>query len=97
MTPGQDAVQVVATPAAPKSGFLSSEFVVTLMGMGALAVPGIPAQYHPLLMAVAGLYVAARTVLKAVHALGYASSVPDLPALPAGSTVLTTSTTTVPK
>lgn len=92
-----DAVQTTATPQAPKSGFLSSEFVTTILGMVALAIPGIPAQYHPLIVATAGLYVAARTVLKAVHALGYASSVPDLPALPAGSTVLTTSTTTVPK
>ena len=79
--------------AAPKPGFMSSEFVVTLVGMLSLMIPGIPDKYMPLVIAAGGVYVAARTALKAVHTLGYASSIPDLPALPplpAGSTTITT-------
>ena len=80
-------------PTAPKSGFMSSEFAMTMLTIVGLAIPGIPQQYHPLMMAMAGVYVAARTLLKSVHALGYAQSIPDLPALPA----ININTTTTPQ
>lgn len=103
MTPQTDVpAVVVATPTlpttAPKSGFVSSEFVATVLGMIALMVPGIPDQYMPLIAAIVGVYAACRTLLKVLHTMGYVKSVPDLPALPslpAGS--VTTSTTVVPK
>lgn len=65
--------------AAPKIGYASSEFATTVAAAVAIASGHIPANYLPLFTAVTGLYVAARTVLKAVHALGYAKQVPDLP------------------
>lgn len=80
--PVDDKVQTTATPAAtatPKTGFASSEFTTTVAAAVAIASGHIPANYLPLFTAVTGLYVAARTVLKAVHALGYAKQVPDLP------------------
>lgn len=82
-------------PTAPKPGWQSSELYVTIVTMAQLAIPAIPEQYHTLIAAVGGVYVAARTLLKAAHSLGYANSVPDLPALPAGTTQ--TTTTVVPK
>lgn len=80
----------VPLPATPAQGLKTTEFITTLLTMAALLIPGIPSQYLPAVAAVGGLYVASRTLLKAVHALGYAKSVPDLPALPAGSTTITT-------
>lgn len=81
--PVDDKVSTAATPAAkaatPKIGYASSEFATTVAAAVAIASGHIPANYLPLFSAVTGLYVAARTVLKAVHALGYAKAVPDLP------------------
>ena len=88
------------TAAKPVSGFISSEFAATLLTMVSLVIPGIPDKYLPFVIAVSGMYTAARTVLKAVHALGYAPKVPDLPAIPpqlqvpAPGTTTTTITTT---
>ena len=67
---------------APVIGFKSSEFVTVLGSIVAIGSGHIPANYVPLVSALAGLYVAARTVLKAVHVLGYAKQVPDLPEIP---------------
>lgn len=93
-----DVNAVPAPPVKPSMGFISSEFAGTLLTMAALIVPGIPEKYLPLVIAVSGIYTAARTVLKAVHVLGYAKAVPDLPAIPAGLPGSTTTTiTTVPK
>lgn len=90
--------EVTAVPTKPTMGFISSEFAATLLTMATLIVPGIPTKYLPLVIAVSGIYTAARTVLKAVHVLGYAKAVPDLPAIPAGLPGSTTTTiTTVPK
>lgn len=86
--------------AQPVKGFLSSEFVVTVFAVVSMASHAIPIQYAPLVAAVVGVYTAARTLLKVVHAFGWAKALPDLPAIPAalqlppGST--TTSVTTVP-
>lgn len=63
----------------PTSGFKSSEFLTTIGTMVALGSNLIPPQYAPIVAAVGGVYVAARTLLKAVHAMGYAKNVPDLP------------------
>ena len=73
------AATIPTVSAAPKTGFASSEFTTTLAAALAIGSGHIPANYLPLFTAVTGLYVAARTVLKAVHALGYAKAVPDLP------------------
>lgn len=86
---------VPANPPAqiPLSGFKSSEFVATILAMVALTVPGIPDKYMPFIIGIAGVYTACRSLLKAIHTLGYAKAVPDLPAippLPAGSTTITT-------
>ena len=71
------------TPAAkPTTGYKSSEFAITVVSAGALASGLVPANYHPLVAAIAGVYVACRTLLKVVHALGYAKQIPDLPDLP---------------
>ena len=86
--------------AVPKAGWQSTELYVTLVTMAQLAIPAIPEQYHALIAAVGGVYVAARTLLKVVHTLGYAKGVPDLPALPAlpaGTTQTQTTVTQVPK
>lgn len=69
----------MTTPVTPKSGFVSSEFFVTVGTMITLITPGIPHQYQPIMAALGGIYVAARTLLKAVHAAGFAKSIPDLP------------------
>ena len=68
--------------AAPTTGYKSSEFAVTVASAAAIASGLVPAHYQPLLLALAGVYTSARTLLKVVHALGYAKQVPDLPALP---------------
>lgn len=89
---------VGALPPAPTPGYRSTEFLATMMAAVSLASGAIPAQYAPLVAGVVGVYVAARTLLKAAHAMGYAKSIPDLPALPplpAGATV--TQVTQVPK
>jgi len=71
---------------APSSGFTSSEFAATAVSVIGFASGLIPQQYTPLIAAVVGVYVAARTLLKVVHALGYAKQVPDLPEIPAALT-----------
>lgn len=94
-----EAQPTTALPAVPTAGFKSSEFAATLASAVAIGSGYIPAHYIPLFTAVTGLYVACRTVLKAVHALGYAKSLPDLPSLPElppGTTVTQSSTTQVP-
>ena len=81
--PVDDKVQTTATPAAkafvPTSGFKSSEFTAIVATAVAIGSGHVPTNLQPLVAALVGLYVAARTVLKAVHALGYAKAVPDLP------------------
>jgi len=72
-----------APAAAPATGYKSSEFAVTVASAVALGSGLVPAHYQPLVVALAGVYTSARTLLKVVHALGYAKQVPDLPALPA--------------
>lgn len=74
----------VTTPvtSTPTAGFKSTEFGATVLAGLALSSGAIPAQYAPLVAAVAGVYVACRTLLKAAHALGYAKAIPDLPAIP---------------
>ena len=86
------AVGVTATPVA---GVNSTEFYTTLATVAGVLLNQVPQQYVPLVAGLSGLYVACRTLLKAVHVLGYAKAVPDLPQLPAGATA--TSVTTVPK
>ncbi len=76
--------------AAPARGYTTTEFGVTIASLLGMASGLIPQQYVPLVAGVAGVYVACRTLLKAAHALGYAKSIPDLPALPPGSTTITT-------
>ena len=102
MTPLNDTPEAAASAntgvaQAPAIGFISSEFAVTAVTLLGLLLQAVPQQYAPLVAAVAGVYVAARTLLKAVHTLGYVRSIPDLPALPAGSTVTNVTTTQVPK
>ena len=70
------------TYAAPSAGFKSSEFLTTVVSAVALSSGYVPPHYSALVASIAGLYVAARTFLKAVHALGYTKNVPDLPQLP---------------
>lgn len=82
--PVDDQVQkAAATPSAkafaPTSGFKSSEFSAIVATAVAIGSGHVPPDLQPLVAALVGLYVAARTVLKAVHALGYAKQVPDLP------------------
>ena len=71
-----------APAAAPTTGYKSSEFAVTVASAVALGSGLVPAHYQPLVVALAGVYTSARTLLKVVHALGYAKAVPDLPNLP---------------
>lgn len=68
--------------AGPTIGFKSSEFATTLATVVAIGSGHIPSNYVPLMAALAGLYAALRTTLKAVHALGYGKAIPDLPNLP---------------
>jgi hypothetical protein len=81
--------------ATPKAGWQSSELYVTLVAMAQMAIPALPDQYKAVIVAMGGVYVAARTLLKCVHAAGYAKQVPDLPQLPAGT--VQTTVTQVPK
>lgn len=73
----------------PKPGWQSTEFATTLVAAIALASGAIPERYAPIAAAIAGLYVACRTALKMLHVSGFAKNVPDLPALPPGSTKTT--------
>jgi hypothetical protein len=66
----------------PTSGYKSSEFLTTLLSVIALGSNSIPHEYVPFVVALSGVYVAARTLLKAVHAMGYAKALPDLPDVP---------------
>jgi hypothetical protein len=82
----------------PVAGFKSTELWVSVGSVVAFALGQVPQQYAPLVAAIVGVYSAGRTLLKVVHAMGYAKQIPDLPAaptLPPGTTV--TSTTVVPK
>lgn len=63
----------------PTPGFKSSEFFTTMATLISIGGNFIPPQYTPIVAGVAGVYIAARTLLKAVHAMGYAKSIPDLP------------------
>lgn len=85
---------------APTMGLFSSEFLSMVGTMIGLCLGVIPQQYIPLAVALVGVYMALRTLLKVVHQMGYAKSIPDLPiinapSLPEGS--VTTTVTTVPK
>lgn len=91
MTPQTDVPgQQVGLSAVPAKGYATTEFGVTIVSLLGMASGFIPQQYVPLVAAVSGVYVACRTLLKAAHALGYVKSIPDLPALPPGSTTITT-------
>lgn len=81
----------------PKPGWQSTEFGVTALGAASVVLGAVPQQYVPYVTIIVGVYALARTVLKALHQLGYAGSVPDLPALPPGTTQTQTTTTIVPK
>lgn len=89
--------QVNGTSQTPKPGWQSTEFGVTVLGAVGIVLGAVPAQYVPYVTALVAVYGAARTVLKSLHLLGYAKSVPDLPALPPGTTQTQTTTTVVPK
>ncbi len=65
----------------PTSGYKSSEFLTTLLTALALGGNVVPDKYAITIAAVNGVYVAARTVLKAVHEMGYGKNIPDLPDL----------------
>lgn len=67
----------------PAAGFKSTEFTSTVVAVVAIAAGLVPPQYAPIVASLIGVYAACRTVLKAVHALGYAKAIPDLPAAPA--------------
>ena len=75
----QTAAQAVPGLSVPSIGFKSSEFATTLGVIAAVGSGHIPTNLVPGVAAVGGVYVACRTLLKAVHALGYAKSIPDLP------------------
>lgn len=77
-----DASTTTPIKVGPTIGFKSSEFATTIATLVAVGSGHVPANYVPLLAALAGLYAALRTTLKAVHALGYLKSVADLPDLP---------------
>ena len=71
----------------PKAGIASSESWGTI---GAMLFPilqvvqgNMPPEQGAILVAVvASIYTAARTIVKAAHSIGYARSIPDLPAAP---------------
>jgi hypothetical protein len=77
--PTQVVVQVPPANKAPAPGYKSSELWATVATVVPLAMGLVPAPYAPVVAAVTGVYVAARTLLKVVHAMGYAKAVPDLP------------------
>lgn len=79
----------------PKPGWQSTEFAATALTAVGMVLHQIPEQYVPYVTIAVGVYTLARTVLKSLHLLGYAKAVPDLPALPPGTTQ--TTTTVVPK
>lgn len=107
----RDKLKVVATEAktiqeaiksTPKSGYLSSEFLTTVLGAAALIYNTLAPQ-HPidpklsaeLATSLAALYVVARTSLKAAHSL--VDTVKALvQALHATPTVISSPTTTIP-
>lgn len=74
--------QSTALAAKPVTGYKSSELAVTVATAVPLILGLVPPNYAPLVAAIGGVYVAARTLLKVVHALGYAKALPDLPQLP---------------
>ena len=89
--------QVNGVSQTPRPGWQSTEFGMTLLTAVGLVLHQIPQEYVPYVTALVAVYGAARTVLKSLHLLGYAKSVPDLPALPPGTTQTQTTTTVVPK
>ncbi len=92
--------QPKSLPTTPTPGYKSTEFAATVATVLGVVLGAVPQQYVPLVAALTGVYVAARTLLKALHTMGYAKALPDLPAvppLPAGSTTTTTSITQVPR
>lgn len=82
-----------APAATPSNGIVTSEFLATVASVIAFGIGLVPDQYAPLVAGLVGVYVACRTLLKAVHVLGYAKKIPDLPALPDGVVRQTTTTT----
>lgn len=60
-------------------GYKSSEFITTVGTMVSIASGLVPPQYAPIVAGIGGVYVAARTLLKIVHSMGYAKNIPDLP------------------
>ena len=71
--------QAAAVQVSPKPGFQSSEFAATVASAIAIGSGFVPPNYQPLVAGLVGVYAACRTLLKVVHALGYAKQVPDLP------------------
>lgn len=96
------ATQVEVMPE-PMPGWKSTEAQLVVLVTMILSSGLVPQNVLPIIAGLAGLYVACRTILKAVHVMGYAKAIPDLPELPQiklpvaapGST--TTTVTTVPK
>lgn len=79
MQPNMDTPTPMIVPTTPQPGYKSTELYATIATVVPIAMGLIPPQYAPIVAAVSGVYVAARTLLKAVHAMGYAKSLPDLP------------------
>lgn len=69
----------------PAPGFKSTEFISTIGTALAIAAGVVPPQYAPIVASLVGAYAGFRTVLKAVHAMGYAKAIPDLPSLSAST------------
>lgn len=79
MMPNTEVPVPVVVNNVPQPGYKSTELWTTVATVVPIAMGLIPPQYAPIVAAVSGVYVAARTLLKAVHAMGYAKSLPDLP------------------
>lgn len=79
MMPQTEVPTPVVVQNTPNPGFKSTELYTTLATAITIGAGLVPPQYAPIVAAISGVYVAARTLLKAVHAMGYAKKLPDLP------------------
>lgn len=71
------------TPApVPSKGVFTTEFGATIATGVGMALGLVPQQYAPAVAGLVGVYVACRTLLKIIHTMGYAQSLPDLPEVP---------------
>lgn len=73
----------MATVNDPVAGFKSTEFYATAVYVLSTALGVMPEKYAVPAAALIGVYVACRTLLKALHTAGLAKGVPDLPEVPA--------------